>query len=529
MTTRRIDIQDYAIPVAIVGAGMASLAIAALAAPCVLLGAAHLAARLRDPDAGVPIAPAPLRERDADGPGGSPASGIFCLGTERDTKRQVWLSNADMVRHFAFMGSSGSGKADVMHALEANVLARGSGFLHVDVNGDIATFAKVAALATRMGRVDDLLLVDFGGGAGVPGNTFNPLASGDARTLATLVADALVEESDDGRFTKVACEPLLAPLAALVHLRDEHGEGLTLATLADALDLDALVRLRDDPRLSPPERADLADMLSAMPGWDGNAPTDGTRASHERLLGGVRDRLRSLADAYPGILGPHRADVDMHDVVARRRLLVVTLPSLWRTRARDAVLARLMAASLKAAVTTIAARERRRDPADVRPAASPFLAVLDNAGLYAVPGMDALARDATLANVSLVYGVGMGHGDRMMSADVGAPLAGVGAVALMRIEDALTLDRGMGVAARLAPSDILGLTDASPARGLPARPDIQAQKEGEMHLCIDGRCIRMVSMFVDTRRLVDARDLVVAPVSTLDVGGAATRATGATH
>src|SRR3990167_6403690 len=97
-----------------------------------------------------------------------------------------------MRTHVLIFGSTGSGKTVALTSLAFNALLHASGFIYVDGKGDNTLFANIFSMARRMGREDDMLVINFMTGArDVFGaqekrlsNTLNPFATGSSSMLA---------------------------------------------------------------------------------------------------------------------------------------------------------------------------------------------------------------------------------------------------------------------------------------------------------------------------------------------------------
>ena len=156
---------------------------------------------------------APMRSRMLDyndlKPGsGKPAlaRGIYFMGNELSTKKELWFSNEDMRTHCLIFGSTGSGKTQALISIAFNSLVQGSGFIYVDGKGDNSLFASLFSMARFMGREDDFLLINFMTGAkDIIGpqekrlsNTLNPFSTGSSGMLANLVTGMMDSSSSGG-------------------------------------------------------------------------------------------------------------------------------------------------------------------------------------------------------------------------------------------------------------------------------------------------------------------------------------------
>src|SRR3990167_4510675 len=101
-------------------------------------------------------------------PGGNKprkAGGIYFFGNQLTNNEELWFSNDDMRTHVLIFGSTGSGKTEALISIAFNALVQGSGFIYIDGKGDNSLFAKIFSMVRRMGREDDMLLVNLMTGA----------------------------------------------------------------------------------------------------------------------------------------------------------------------------------------------------------------------------------------------------------------------------------------------------------------------------------------------------------------------------
>ena len=90
-----------------------------------------------------------------------PAGGVFFLGNERKTRKQLWQTVQDMLTHFLVMGGTGAGKTEAMLSMASQSVLQGSGFAYTDGKGDSSLWAKVFALLRACGREDDLYVINY--------------------------------------------------------------------------------------------------------------------------------------------------------------------------------------------------------------------------------------------------------------------------------------------------------------------------------------------------------------------------------
>ncbi len=153
-----------------------------------------------------------LDQHEPDPENGKPSKskGIFFLGNEIKTGKEVWLTNSDCRQHFLLLGTTGTGKTEALLGFASNAVSWGSGCLFIDGKGDVSTFASFYALARRYGREDDILVINYmtgnqdvgSGGGRLRSNTMNPFSHGASDTLTNMIVSLMDDVGGDGAMWK---------------------------------------------------------------------------------------------------------------------------------------------------------------------------------------------------------------------------------------------------------------------------------------------------------------------------------------
>jgi intracellular multiplication protein IcmO len=367
-----------------------------------------------------------------------PAAGIYYFGNDEVSKEQLWFSNSDMRTHVLIFGSTGSGKTEALLSIAFNALAQGSGFIYVDGKGDNSLFAKVFSMVRSMGREDDLLLVNFMTGASdiigpqsvVLSNTMNPFAAGSSSMLTELVVSLMDSgggpQGGDGDMWKGrAISFVSALMRPLVWMRDRGYLLLEAGLIRRYFTLDVLEELLYDrkvidqnnnisimPEPLPFEvRDSLENYLATLPGYqksEKGKQSGKVFEQHGYITMQLTKIFGSLADVYAHIVRTNLAEVDFHDVVLNRRILVVLLPALEKSPDELSNLGKLIIASLKAMLAGGLGSQvegEYRDVIERKPTNSktPFLCILDEYGYYAVKGFAVVPAQARSLGFSVVF------------------------------------------------------------------------------------------------------------------------------
>ncbi len=364
------------------------------------------------------------------------AAGIAFFGNEYFTNKELWFSNSDMRTHVLIFGSTGSGKTEALVSIAFNSLAQGSGFIYIDGKGDNSLFAKVFSMVRRMGREDDMLLINFMTGArDIVGaqktrlsNTMNPFSRGSSSMLAQLVVslmDSGGSGGGDGDMWKGrAISFVEALMKILTAMRDEGHLLLDANVIRNYFLLEKLEQMIIDKRFPINENHSvpidnlpslvtepLSNYLDNLPGYNrakkGNQSGE-VREQHGFITMQLTRVFSSLADTYGHIIRTNLPEVDFKDVVLNRRILVVLLPALEKSPDELANLGKIIVASLKAMMAAGLGDEVEGSYQDVilrKPTNSPtpFVCIMDEYGYYAVPGFAVVPAQARSLGFSAIF------------------------------------------------------------------------------------------------------------------------------
>jgi intracellular multiplication protein IcmO len=268
------------------------------------------------------------------------AGGIFYVGNEIGTNKELWLTAEDVLTHMMILGTTGAGKSETMVALAYNALAMGSGMFYIDPKAAPKLAHQMFALCRIVGRDDDFKVQNFATDkrpdkqARRPGrqtNTTNPFNQGTADQLTQLLTGLLPKsEGSNAVFGQNAQALITGLLYVLVELRDRGELELSIETIRYYLDVykcDELARRKD---LTDTARQALTSAMGSF-GWNEKAPLANQTKVPEQF-GFARSYfgqpLANLADSYGHLYMTPYGEVDMEDVILQRRVLIVLLPAL---------------------------------------------------------------------------------------------------------------------------------------------------------------------------------------------------------
>lgn len=364
----------------------------------------------------------------------SKAKGIAFFGNDRLTREELWFSNSDMRTHALIFGSTGSGKTEALVSLAFNALVQGSGFIYVDGKGDNSLYAKIFSMVRKMGRDDDLLVINFMTGArDVVGpqsnrlsNTMNPFANGSSSMLSQLVISLMDASSGDasGDMWKGRAINFVESLMKILTVMRDAGHILLDANsirdyfILDKLETivvnkkfpvgDLLIPLENYPsQILDPLKNYVLNLPGYNPSKKGNQSGE-VMEQHGFITMQLTRVFGSLADTYGHILRTNLAEVDLKDVVLNRRILVVLLPALEKSPEELSNLGKIIIASLKAMMAAGLGDAIEGDYRDVvlrKPTNSPapYVCIMDEYGYYAVKGFAVVAAQARSLGFSAIF------------------------------------------------------------------------------------------------------------------------------
>ncbi|MFC6047174.1 type IV secretory system conjugative DNA transfer family protein, partial [Methylobacterium hispanicum] len=489
-----------------------------------------------------------------EGGSGKPkkAAGIFFIGNDKISGKEVWLTNSDARTHFIVLGTTGAGKTETLLGFAANALSWGSGFLFVDGKGDVSLYAKAYALTRRMGREDDLLVMNFmtggtdvsGGSGGVSrSNTLNPFTSGSSDQLTQMCVSLMDDAGGDGAVWKGRAVAMLGGIMrALVWKRDQGEIDLNIGIIRDYLSLDKIIELAAEETLPPNIKNAIVKYLAQIPGFDkskGTKQAQQTMEQHGYLQMQFSKVLATAADVYGFIFMTPFGEIDMADVVLNRRILIVMLPSLEKSPLETENLGKIVVANLKGMMGQALGDSLTGTWNDVvekrsTSAPSPFVTIMDEVGYYMVEGMDMMAAQARSLGFCLVFaGQDVNAMKKKNEKVADAVISNCNTTIAMKVEDPqATADLiikkgGKGLRAFSAGYDAnvgeIGMrySDRNSAEIKEVDKinflDLKGQDEGEMHIVWKTRLVRAKGFYVNPPSALDVNKLLLAPNQFLKV------------
>lgn len=362
--------------------------------------------------------------------------GIFFLGNVRDFNREgiepeeLWVTNSDARTHFLVLGTTGSGKSEMLLSMAFNALSWGSGLIYIDGKADTSLKAKMRSLCRMVGRDVDFYLLNFmTGDTDVwerqateerSSNTMNVFVGGSSNSATQLVSSLMPESGgDNAMWQGLAVGMINAVIIGLYFKRWKDNKPIDAGTLRDHIEMTEIIKLAkefEDRKDAPKDLVfkPLQTYLLNLPGFDwktnvkmGQPVGEDTKKQHDFRSMQFLRQLTMLADTYGAIFKHQIPEVEMLDVVLNRRILVVMIPSLEKSEEESQGVGKLVVASLKLMMAlTLGAKVEGdyEDIIDSKPtnAPSPFPVILDELGYYFTKGLAVMFAQARSLGFAMV-------------------------------------------------------------------------------------------------------------------------------
>jgi intracellular multiplication protein IcmO len=345
--------------------------------------------------------------------------GITCIGVDRKTGLQVWLTSDYDRRHHKTIATTGAGKTHGLMFKIMMSLIQTTGTVVIDGKGDEDFPKEVWSMLRRFGREQDFRLLNFKQGSEdkyykdhLPlSNTFNPFSKAPRSAIAEILKSLLSQDGTEksGDFWAQRANVFVDLLALLsAYLRDHFGQPIRVGTIRELLDLRKLIEFYTDERI-PTEykeglesylksiQIDIKDVQEYAEGADFKGKIV---EQHSYVSMQLQPALSVLADDYGYIFDTDSPDIDMDDIAVNNRVLFCLLPALQKAPATTQNTGRIILAALKGMISSqlgdgLEGNTKQQKRAKPMADAAPFHVRLDESGYYAaIDGIQQLPAQA---------------------------------------------------------------------------------------------------------------------------------------
>lgn len=408
--------------------------------------------------------------------------------------KEIWLSDKDLRTHFFILATTGAGKSEALKAIFFNALNWSGGYFIADGKADNQMAVDNYTMVRSRGRDYDYLCLNFLLAGKTPEqakrarrrrtNGINPFSVADSDTIIQMGANLMPKvEGEAKMWQEKGLNLWRAEVTALCYKRDTQGFNISVTTFLDYMALpkleqlymegyreaearggvwsygflgiksyleaglpgfkiDRLLRKNGIETAGPPGGAG-----TPMRGMGGMAPPMGANGKplpteqetqayeqHSYRTNQLMPVLGLLDKTYGYIFQNKFSEIDMTDVVLRRRILTMMIPSLEKSAAEAENLGKLAIACLRVMMARNLGSEVEGTAEELlerkaTKAPYPFPIALDELGYYFSDGlavMFAQARSLGAQMIAAAQDVEMlMSGSR--GAEAGAMLANVNA------------------------------------------------------------------------------------------------------
>lgn len=390
------------------------------------------------------FAPQSLETRDYANPGlngerFTKASGISYLGLDIITKLPVYSNNDVDRQHKFLLMTTGGGKTETI--LAANIAAgaciQGSGFCFVDGKATVDMLHKTMGILRRFNRDKDLLVINLMKGdidfrvnnEQIVTNSINPTAQGSYSQISELLKPLLGDDKKGGGdvWKKRAEAYIDGTTLIFCYLRDYHQIEFTVNTYREYLTVQDTIKLYygiliTGERVSLPKdiSASLFSFLDTVAGMTEAVMLEVSNDNDEGLTSDILSQygfismqvapmFNILATDYGHVFGQVSAEVDLTDVVLRRRALVVLIPTLSYGDATINTLASIVVSSIRGMLSkqlggVVAGSPEEEKLKRSYSSDSPFRVDFDEVTSYLIGGMDKIASMGRSIGIAATFG-----------------------------------------------------------------------------------------------------------------------------
>lgn len=233
----------------------------------------------------------------------------------------LYLTDNAMLKHILIAGDVGCGATDAVARLLVQQTAMNRGWVHFDMRGDWQLHARLEATASRLGREDELHVLDLYEPR--HSDNFDIFAEGSSVQKARRLLHLLSRDSQrhvDGQEFQMAQDILAFVIAVVGASGNSTNIGELSRLLPVLLGEKPNRRILDAIPLLHPERASLERVFQVI----FSAPL-----GKSQLIQGLNENLQKLKKTWElAILTSSAPGVQISDVLAHNRMLYVRLPGL---------------------------------------------------------------------------------------------------------------------------------------------------------------------------------------------------------
>ena len=348
--------------------------------------------------------------------------GVFFFGHEMETHQEMHAADSKARTHIILFGTTGSGKTENILSICVNFLCMGSGFILIDGKGDTLLLAKTFSLCRAFNRCEDLYLMNFMDPGGRDqeksitrlSHSFNFMTEATEAESNEIIGGLMPNDDNAGMWEGRAMSGIEGINQAAFYLKDNGFIELDPDVYREWFDLDAFVELAMNENIPPKYRTGLWTILKSInykaPTPDDPNPKQNptTEEQFQYITMQYTSTFNMLADSYSHITMSQVPDISITDIVLRRRILLVLLPSLAKSEQSVRNLGRIMIAitrnvSSKAIGAKVEGAIKTTIEGKVTAAINSYGLIFDEFGSYATKGAAMLPAQVRSLNMVCLF------------------------------------------------------------------------------------------------------------------------------
>ncbi|WP_214069345.1 type IV secretory system conjugative DNA transfer family protein [Photorhabdus hainanensis] len=288
----------------------------------------------------------------------SPANGRIFIGYSRkdNAGKELWATDEDWLRHVAVLGTTGSGKTEILLGFYLQSVLNGSGNVFIDGKATMALPFAYWSLARRFGREEDVYFVNFITGnldrfehiakqndpdviTSNPGLVSNTIALFNVATptlIINLLQSMLPKVGGDSAQWQESAKSYLEALTNALCYKRARGElKLNQQVIREHLSLHNIVNLYNEAIANDWHHegySALETYLENLPGFNlqlrNNSELWAKEAfeQHNYRSNQFVKLLNFFSETYSHVFPDDNGDINMQDVLHNGRLLCILIP-----------------------------------------------------------------------------------------------------------------------------------------------------------------------------------------------------------
>ncbi len=369
------------------------------------------------------------------------ARGTIHLGNAINNQQEIWTLGRKLLTHLLILGSTGSGKTDMLLSLTGSTAySMGGGVIYIDAKAAKELLYVFATMAQLFGRMDDVRVINYSTGNQTialrhwikKSNTANPFARGDANTGAQTLMGLLPPSGGDNQFfLDRAISALTVLMPVLCELRDYGHLNIYPSLIGHFISLKRFIQLANNKIIMPPRigeqdgdeltgvtisdknRSQVIYFLKNLQVEDLSKEDPGKHPEEARRLFGYAEgyfarTLANLAGTYGHIYETELAEAEPTNVINQNLLLLVLVPAMEQSKEELSALGKVVLSAIRVAMSMGLGDESEGDyedvienlPIDLK---IPSIIIIDEYAQIAVPNFSVTATQGRGLGISCVF------------------------------------------------------------------------------------------------------------------------------